>query len=85
MMPENVPQPHGKDTGPSPVQTAANMADAITFLIQIAMRAGMQNVACKLASVRNELRSMSAETDGAGADQRFHPGRHRGNRMNRPN
>lgn len=67
MMPEHAPHPGSKDDDRTLVRTAANMADALTFLIQIAMQAGMQSVAFKLSGIRNDLRLISAPTDGTGA------------------
>lgn len=72
-MPEHVPHPGGEDEAPTPMGTAAHMADALTFLIRIAMQAGMQNIAFKLSCVRNDLRSISAPTDGTGAKKTSSP------------
>lgn len=84
-MPDSATQNRRKKIDPYQARTAGNMADALSFLIQIAVQTGMQSVAVALAGARKELLAISAEADTSANERR--PGRdhHVGDRLNRPN
>lgn len=85
MMPDNSSQRHKKNVDIYQARTAANMADALSFLIRIALQAGMQNIAVGLVGVRKELQAISAQADRSGSKKHICPDHRDGSRLNRPN
>ena len=84
-MPDKTSQTRRRDTETHRARTAANMADALSFLIRIALQTGMQNVAVSLAGVRKELQAISAQSDKSTANRRVGHDQHERDRLNRPN
>lgn len=84
-MPDSATQSRSKNIDPYKARTAANMADALSFLIQIAFQAGMRNVAVGLVGVRKELLAISAASDTSAKKQRLGRDHQDGDRLNRPN
>ena len=74
MTPDDSSQRHEKNVDIYQARTAANMADALSFLIRIG-----------LVGVRKELQAISAQADRSGSKKHICPDHRDGSRLNRPN
>ncbi|MDA7948766.1 MAG: hypothetical protein MPJ78_14980 [Hyphomicrobiaceae bacterium] len=85
MMADKASQISGKNADPYQARTAANMADALSFLIRIALQSGMKDVAVSLTEVRKKLQAISAHSDTSVTKKRLGTGHRESDRLNRPN
>lgn len=85
MMQDDAARTCGKYSNPRQARTAANMADALSFLIRIALQAGMQNVAANLVAARDDLQAFSTRADSSDQEELVRPGQGDHNRLTRLN
>ena len=63
MTQDNAARTDSESAVPRQALTAANMTEALSFLIRIARGAGMQDVAANLVEAQKELQAISAQAD----------------------